>query len=82
MIARDVANEMKIKNAKRLLKTALKLVKNEKESENIILISIFQNLAAVNNQLRNFKRSIQNIKSAYELIPLNSLNQSSLKFSI
>lgn len=79
--ARDATNQMKIKNAKKLLKTALNLVKNEEnESSSLIQISIFQNLAAVNNQLRNFKRSIQNTKTAYELIPLNSLNQSIFSF--
>ena len=71
--ARDTRNQLKIKNAKRLLKLALNLISNQGISIEIE-ICIQQNLAAVNNQLRNFNRSIENTKVAYELLATNSLS--------
>lgn len=71
--AGDSTNETKIKNAKRLLKLALNLIKNE-QTEPEIQVFIYQNLAAVNNQLKNFKRSIENINNAYNLLSINHLS--------
>ncbi len=67
---------MKIKNAKRLLKLALNLISNQDISIEIE-ICIHQNLAAVNNQLHNFNRSIKNIQVAY-----NKLKQSTKSSSM
>ena len=61
-------NESNLYLAKRLLNKALNLVKESKEPNVKLEISIYQNMSAVNNRLEKFNESLKCIKLAYALI--------------
>lgn len=73
--ASNVNDEQKIRNAKRLLKLALNLIKSEQSDENYDLeMCIYQNLASVNNQLGKFQNAIDFVLKCYQLITDSDLS--------